>query len=294
MVCVLGYYKYTYNYLKKFYSSITYNPRTIKIHYEQFKMPFSCSYCGLQCKSIWGRTRHIREKHNINTWYQNEYLSPSLDSRPSKRGRFLDNSNTSSNSNTIHELTVLEPTIFNNENDVDIPTDNEMHKNSGNDSSDEAGRSDKSNSLDETGRSDESNSSDESSDSSDEAGRSDESNSSNESDRSDESNSSNKSDTENLIIHEQSSGLVINGDVPELSPWNHKGEIWLTNLLFRNGQTSRSTADTLLGAFANGRISMIDGPVQFKNSREMIKLLDIAAQQEAVCFLTCVRYNYSS
>ena len=68
-----------------------------------------------------------------------------------------------------------------------------------------------------------------------------------------------------------------------LHPWKHEGEIWLTDLLFRNGNISRTTADSLLGAFANGKISMTDGPIQFTNSREMLALLDVAARQGIVC-----------
>ena len=69
-----------------------------------------------------------------------------------------------------------------------------------------------------------------------------------------------------------------------LYPWKHNGEIWLTNLLFRNGDVSRKTTDEFLGAFVNKRITMLDGPIQFKNSREMIKVLDIAARKGAVSY----------
>jgi hypothetical protein len=68
-----------------------------------------------------------------------------------------------------------------------------------------------------------------------------------------------------------------------LHPWKHEGEIWLVNLLFRDGNVPRSVADELLGAFASGRISMRDGPIQFKNTREMMQLLDVAAQKGTVC-----------
>jgi hypothetical protein len=68
-----------------------------------------------------------------------------------------------------------------------------------------------------------------------------------------------------------------------LHPWKHQGEIWLTDLLFRNA-VSRTTADDLLSSFANERISMVDGPIQFTNSKEMIELLDVAAKQGTVCF----------
>ena len=67
-----------------------------------------------------------------------------------------------------------------------------------------------------------------------------------------------------------------------LHPWNHEGEVWLTNLLYQNGNISRSTADEFLGVFANGTIIMVSGPVQFSNSREMMRLLDIAAGQTLV------------
>jgi len=67
-----------------------------------------------------------------------------------------------------------------------------------------------------------------------------------------------------------------------LRPWKHEGEIWLTNLLFTNGNMSRSTADEILGAFANGKMIMASGPVQFTNSRQMMKLLDIAAEKSVV------------
>ena len=67
-----------------------------------------------------------------------------------------------------------------------------------------------------------------------------------------------------------------------LYPWKHEGEIWLTNLLFTNGNMSRSTADEILGAFANGKMIMASGPVQFTNSRQMMKLLDIAAEKSVV------------
>jgi len=67
-----------------------------------------------------------------------------------------------------------------------------------------------------------------------------------------------------------------------LHPWKHDGEIWLTKLLFQNGNISHSTADEFLGAFANGTITMADGPVQFQNSREMLKLLDIASENDPV------------
>jgi hypothetical protein len=67
-----------------------------------------------------------------------------------------------------------------------------------------------------------------------------------------------------------------------LYPWKHGGEIWLTDLLFRKANISRATADSLLSAFANERISMVDGPVQFTNSKEMIELLDIAVKQGIV------------
>jgi hypothetical protein len=73
-----------------------------------------------------------------------------------------------------------------------------------------------------------------------------------------------------------------------LHPWKHEGEIWLTDLLFRKGNISRTTADNLLGAFVNGKISMKDGPIQFKNSREMMGLLDVAARQGTVC----LNYSY--
>ena len=67
-----------------------------------------------------------------------------------------------------------------------------------------------------------------------------------------------------------------------LYPWKNEGEIWLTNLLFRRRDISRTVADEILGAFASKKISMIDGPIQFTNSREMIKLLDIAARKGVV------------
>jgi hypothetical protein len=106
------------------------------------------------------------------------------------------------------------------------------------------------------------------------------------------------------ILHEPNGGQILDSDearlrhnnilsrfqwVPEsdvnnpLHPWKHKGEIWLTDLLFRNGNVSQTTANTLLDAFANGRISMTDGPIQFTNSREMMTLLDVAARQGIVC-----------
>ena len=44
----------------------------------------------------------------------------------------------------------------------------------------------------------------------------------------------------------------------------------------------RAVADEILNAFASKKISMIDGPIQFTNSREMIKLLDIAARKGVV------------
>jgi hypothetical protein len=69
-----------------------------------------------------------------------------------------------------------------------------------------------------------------------------------------------------------------------LHPWKHSGEIWLTDLLFRRAKISSSITNELLGAFANGRISIIDGPLQFSNSKEMIKLLDIAAKNDAVSY----------
>jgi len=105
------------------------------------------------------------------------------------------------------------------------------------------------------------------------------------------------------IIHEPTGGQIINskealiqhnefisklGWVPTtdannpLYPWKNDGEIWLTNLLFRSGNVSRKVADELLNAFADGRISMANGPLQFTNSREMIKLLDIAAENGVV------------
>ena len=68
--------------------------------------------------------------------------------------------------------------------------------------------------------------------------------------------------------------------------WRNEGEIWLTNLLFRRGDISRAVADEILGAFASKKISMIDGPIQFTNSREMIKLLDIAARKGVVSIKT--------
>ena len=64
--------------------------------------------------------------------------------------------------------------------------------------------------------------------------------------------------------------------------WKNEGEIWLTNLLFRRGDISRAVADEILGAFASKKISMINGLIQFTNSREMIKLLDIAARKGVV------------
>jgi len=106
------------------------------------------------------------------------------------------------------------------------------------------------------------------------------------------------------IIYEPTGGQVLNSKkareqhnkfmdrlqwVPESDinnpwhPWKHEGEIWLTDLLFRNGNISQVTIDNLLGAFAKGRISMRDGPIQFTNSREMLELLDVAARQGTVC-----------
>ena len=67
-----------------------------------------------------------------------------------------------------------------------------------------------------------------------------------------------------------------------LYPWKNEGEIWLTNLLFRRGDISQTVANEILGAFASKKISMRDG-IQFTNSREMIKLLDIAARKGVVC-----------
>ena len=67
-----------------------------------------------------------------------------------------------------------------------------------------------------------------------------------------------------------------------LYPWKHIGEIWLTDLLVRRVMLSHSIIDELLNAFANGRLSMVDGPLQFSNSREMIKLLDAAARSGVV------------
>jgi len=108
---------------------------------------------------------------------------------------------------------------------------------------------------------------------------------------------------EDHIIHEPTGGQIINskealiqhnefiaklGWVPTtdannpLYPWKNDGEIWLTNLLFRSGNISRKVADELLNAFADGRISMANEPLQFTNSREMIKLLDIAAEKGVV------------
>jgi hypothetical protein len=94
-----------------------------------------------------------------------------------------------------------------------------------------------------------------------------------------------------FIIHEPTGGVILDGEeaiirhnefiarigwVPAsdesdimnnpLHPWKHEGEIWLTDLLFRSGNISQKTADKFLGAFANGRISMADGPIQFTNS----------------------------
>lgn len=106
------------------------------------------------------------------------------------------------------------------------------------------------------------------------------------------------------VIYEPTGGLVFDDEearkkhnevldklqwVPESDannpyhPWKHEGEIWLTDLLFRDGNIPRKTADILLESIAKGRMSMVDGPIQFTNSREMIELLDIAARQGVVC-----------
>ena len=67
-----------------------------------------------------------------------------------------------------------------------------------------------------------------------------------------------------------------------LHPWKQEGKIWLTDLLFQKGNISRATADKFLVEFANGTLTTADGPVQFQNSREMLKLLDIAAENTVV------------
>jgi len=41
-------------------------------------------------------------------------------------------------------------------------------------------------------------------------------------------------------------------------------------------------SDALLGEFANGNITMEDGPIQFRNTRQMHKVLDIAASIHVV------------
>jgi len=68
-----------------------------------------------------------------------------------------------------------------------------------------------------------------------------------------------------------------------LDPWKHRGEIWLTKLLFQSGNISQRTVDKFLRGFADGTIMMTDGDVQFTNSEEMLKLLDIAAGKGVVC-----------
>ncbi len=130
-----------------------------------------------------------------------------------------------------------------------------------------------------------------------------------------EPNQANEPKGDDYIIREPTGGMVYDDDkartqhnelitrlgwVPEsdannpLHPWKHEGEIWLTDLLFRSGNVSQKTADKFLGAFANGRISMVDGPIQFTNSREMLKLLDIAARNGTVCSNFVCIYKYGS
>lgn len=121
-------------------------------------------------------------------------------------------------------------------------------------------------------------------------------------------------ETDDLIIYEPTGGTIYDSEeslerhnefiaklgwAPEsdannlLHPWKHEGEIWLTDLLFRDGNISQGTADKLLHAFATGKISMADGPIQFTNSREMLKLVDIASGNKTVCS-NIVRVNNHS
>ena len=112
-------------------------------------------------------------------------------------------------------------------------------------------------------------------------------------------------ETEDTIIWDESGGQVLDNnesslsqpEVPDffksrmvstinmnnpLHPWKHEGEIWLTNMLFQSGKISCSTADKFLDAFANGTMIMASGPVQFTNSREIMKFLDITAEKSVV------------
>jgi hypothetical protein len=238
-------------------------------------MKLFCSFCNLECKTTGGLTRHTREKHNLLT--QNKFgltdfpvrqdfeeftmvhediNSPSLSlmnlKRPSsiqapdkqaKRSRLaLDFEFASNESEASSNFTDLED-------EVEYITDHEQNE------------------LDET------------------------------------IHEPDESDGTDYILYEPNGGQVLDSEeahirhsnflaklqwVPEsdvnnpLHPWKHKGEIWLTDLLFRNGNVSQIIADKLLGAFANGRISMTEGPIQFANSREMLALLDVAARQGIV------------
>ena len=65
-------------------------------------------------------------------------------------------------------------------------------------------------------------------------------------------------------------------------PWRHEGEVWLSNFLFGQGHASMETSDRLLRQFVTGNMTMKDGPIQFKNTRQMYDVLDIAASANRV------------
>jgi hypothetical protein len=65
-------------------------------------------------------------------------------------------------------------------------------------------------------------------------------------------------------------------------PWSHEGELWLSDFLYRKGHVSMNASDKLLRQFANGNITMKGGPIQFRNTRQMHDVLDIAAGDNVV------------
>ena len=65
-------------------------------------------------------------------------------------------------------------------------------------------------------------------------------------------------------------------------PWKHEGELWLSDFLYRWTHVSMEQSDELLQRFADGRITMLEGPIQFKNTCQMHEILDVAANANMV------------
>jgi hypothetical protein len=259
-------------------------------------MKFICPFCNLRCKSTSGLIRHTRQKHNFRTRHQSFNNQETELSNPIAAPIF-----------PVHQ----DFTKFHDQDrdedldqEEDLDQDEGLHQDKGSHQDTHFIDEDPDDLTDRIGDSSDS-----------ELCESDEPDRELDGVSLDSSHydTINRAPEIDNIVYDLTGGQVIDdeearkrhdefidrlGWVPEsdmnnpLHPWRHEGEVWLTNLLFRNGNMSRATADEFLRAFANGKIAMVDGPIQFANSREMIQLLDVAARKGVVGFFMLFMYIY--